>query len=157
MPNGGDPTGKCAFAQPFFDEIKESLASFGEKFCLEYVRWCHAIPLFIFINSVEERKKMERAIQVGIEPILGMGEAIVSIFITVFSGDRMRFKSWWVARGVLGRDKDRLNEWLEAAHSIFLAIKDEDIIISMRTGTEGVQKPIFDTAGPLGDQPYYGI
>lgn len=156
MPNGGDP-GKCALARPFFDQIKEILESFGRQNNLEYLRWYHDSPLFIFReDSTDERKKMDRSIQVGIEPLFGEEEAIFTIFVTAFSGDRMRFKGWWVAKGVLGRDQNRLKEWLEVAHGIFLAIRDEDITISMRSEDES-RKPIFDTTGPLGDRPYYDI
>lgn len=88
------------------------------KKSLEFSPWYHDTSLFLFGGGYK-KGEMEKLIQLGIEPLPGKEEAIFSIFVTVFSGDRMRFKGWWVAKGILGRDQDRLEEWLEVAHSIF--------------------------------------
>lgn len=46
---------------PFFEEIKDVLESFVQKSNLEYLRWYHDIPLFIFgSGSIDERRKMDR-------------------------------------------------------------------------------------------------
>lgn len=152
MPNGGDPQ-KCALARPFFNRIKLVLECFSAGHELEVFLWDRNLPLFIFQTS--NYGNLDRAIQVAIEPLVGTEEAIVAVFINVFSKDRKRLKGWFVARGVLLRDFARVPSWLEAAHKIFLAVRDEDLVASTELANR--LTPIFDTAGPLGERLYESI
>lgn len=156
MPNGGDLT-RCTLARPFFYVLKDTLESFGKRYGLNFYPWDHEMPRFVF-HKLGVGDNIYKYIQIEILPFVGTEEAIVAIFVNVFSGDRKRFKGWFVARGVLVRDKERVDSWLEVAYSIFSAIKDEDVVISMELANrQDALKPLFDIAGFLGEKSYLGL
>ena len=143
MPNGGDPK-KCAKASSFYKMIEPILRNFVVQRQLFYTEWYHNMPIFCIEwpdpHDHSERATLRREnVQIYIEPI-DQDSATVSVFAHIYSDTHSKLEnirlnkrrqiSFFVFRGQLPRDHDRLFLILGTARAILNAVFYDDLLSS---------------------------